>query len=94
MQLLKWLSLKLELLGYRIELIQECQRLVDAGRIIPRNYLQLCFGSPARYDDFINFLCFLGNKKVVNLIDIGADVGGFSKDFLTFFRKSQTYSLL
>lgn len=85
MKILQWLSLKLETLGYRLELIQECHRLAYAGRLIPRNYLQLCFISPARYDDFINFLCFLDNKKVVNLIDIGANVGNFSKDFLTFF---------
>lgn len=85
MKFLKWLSLKLETLGYRLELIQECQRLAHAGRLIPRNYLQLCFGSPARYDDFINFLCFLDNKKTVNLIDIGANVGDFSRDFLIFY---------
>jgi FkbM family methyltransferase len=85
MNMLRWLSLKLETLGYRLELIQECQRLAHVGRIIPKNYLLLCFKSPARYDDFINFLCFLDNKKSVNLIDIGANVGHFSKDFLTFF---------
>jgi FkbM family methyltransferase len=85
MKILKWLSLKLETLGYRLELIQECQRLAHAGRMIPGNYLQLCVRSPARYDDFINFLCFLDNKKAVNLIDIGANVGNFSRDFLIFY---------
>ncbi len=85
MKFLKWLSLKLETLGYRLELIQECQRLAHAGRMIPRNYLQLCLRSPARYDDFINFLCFLDNQKIVNLIDIGANVGDFSRDFLIFY---------
>jgi FkbM family methyltransferase len=85
MKILKWLSLKLETLGYRLELIQECKRLLDLGRVIPSNYLQLCFRSPARYDDFINFLCFLDNKKTINLIDVGANIGGFTKDFLTFF---------
>lgn len=85
MKFLKWLSLKFETLGYRLALIEECQRLTHAGRMIPRNYLQLCLRSPARYDDFINFLCFFDNKKTVNLIDIGANAGHFTKDFLIFF---------
>ena len=85
MKMLKWLSLKLEMLGYRLELIYECKKLANAGRAIPRNYWKLCLKEPARYDDFIQILCFIDNKRPVNLIDIGANVGDFAKDFLTFF---------
>lgn len=81
MKMLKWLSLKLEMLGYRLELIYECKKLSNAGRVIPKNYWKLCLRNPSRYDDFIQILCFVDNKTTVNLIDIGANVGDFAKDF-------------
>jgi FkbM family methyltransferase len=40
---------------------------------------------PNKYRDFISFLCFINNKKTINLIDIGANVGNFSNDFILFY---------
>jgi FkbM family methyltransferase len=85
MKVLHWLSLKLEMLGYRLELISECRKLLNAGRVMPKNYWRLCLQDPARYDDFIQILCFINNLESVSLIDIGANVGSFSKDFINFF---------
>ena len=52
---------------------------------MPRNFIKLCIKDPNKYDDFINLICFLDNKKTINLIDIGANVGNFTKVFLDFF---------
>jgi len=78
---------KLSSLSYRLELISECNRLIKSGKNLPKNYKQLIFRQPSRYDDFIQFLCFLNNNDTINLIDIGTNEGKFSKDFLLFFPK-------
>jgi FkbM family methyltransferase len=80
---------KLSGLNYRFELIKECERLRKAGKYLPQNYKKLIFKSPGRYDDFINILCFIDNKKETSLVDIGANKGEFSKDFLNFFPKTK-----
>lgn len=79
------LAIKLQNFGYRLELIKESMRLIKAQKFIPRNFIELCIKSPHRYDDFINLICFLDNNKTINLIDIGTNVGNFTKDFLVFF---------
>jgi hypothetical protein len=73
----------------RLDLIEECKKLKRAGRFLPKNYKYLLFKSPSRYDDFVHFLCFLDNNKEVNLVDVGANQGNFSKDFLIFFPKTK-----
>lgn len=78
---------KLSSLSYRLELINECKKLLKSEKYIPKNYKKLIFQHPNRYDDFIQFLCFLDNNNKINLIDIGANVGQFAKDFLLFFPK-------
>ena len=83
--MIKWLAIKLQNFSYRLELINECNRLIKAEKFIPQNFIKLCIKSPHKYDDFINLICFLDNKKTINLIDIGANVGNFTKDFLVFF---------
>jgi FkbM family methyltransferase len=83
--MIDWLAIKLQNFGYRLELIKESMRLIKAQKFIPRNFIELCIKSPHRYDDFINLICFLDNNKTINLIDIGTNVGNFTKDFLVFF---------
>ncbi len=83
--MIDWLAIKLQNFGYRLELIKESMRLIKAQKFIPRNFIELCIKSPHKYDDFINLICFLDNNKTINLIDIGANVGNFTKDFLVFF---------
>ena len=80
---------KLSGLNHRFELIEECKRLKKTGKYLPKNYKKLIFKSPGRYDDFINILCFIDNKKEISLVDIGANEGEFSKDFLNFFPKTK-----
>jgi len=82
-----YISLKLNTLAFRISLISECIRLIKAKRILPKNYKIEIFKNPNRFRDFIGFICFENNNKIVNLIDIGANVGNFSKDFLLFYPK-------
>ena len=81
---------KLHTLSYRLELINECNRLLKSVRYLPKNYKKLIFKDPVIYDDFIQFLCFLDNNSVINLIDIGANKGEFAKNFLLFFPKCNT----
>ena len=76
---------KIKNLITRYELIEECKRLEKSGRILPENYKNLILSQPSRYDDFINILCFIDNNQETNLVDIGANVGEFSKDFKLFF---------
>ena len=82
-----YISLKLNTLSFRISLISECIRLIKARRALPKNYKIEIFKNPNRFRDFIGFICFENNNKIVNLIDIGANVGNFSKDFLLFYPK-------
>jgi FkbM family methyltransferase len=81
------ISIKLSTLGYRISLISECLRLSQSKRILPDKYKIEIIKNPNRFHDFINFLCFLNNNKIINLIDIGANIGNFSRDFLLFYPK-------
>ena len=85
--MLKWIALKLETLSYRFELFSECITLKRAGRILPRFFPLRIFADPTRYDDFINMLCFVSNSRKVNLVDIGANSGSFTKDFSLFYPK-------
>ena len=82
-----YVSLKLSTLGYRISLISECLRLSQSKRILPDKYKIEIIKNPNRFRDFISFLCFLNNNKIINLIDIGANIGNFSRDFLLFYPK-------
>lgn len=84
---LDFISLKFSTLAYRISLITECFRLKKTKRVLPNNYLIEIIKDPNRFHDFINFLCFVKNNKIVNLIDIGANVGNFSRDFILFYPK-------
>ena len=86
-KLFDYISLKLSTLGYRISLISECLRLSRSKRVLPDNYYIEIIKDPNRFHDFINFLCFLNNNKIINLIDIGANIGNFSRDFLLFYPK-------
>ena len=85
-----FLSTKFQTLGYRLELIEECKRLKKSGKYIPKDYKKLILSDPYRYDDFINILCFIDANSETNLIDIGANVGEFTKDFVKFFPKNKT----
>tara|TARA_B100001167_G_C16696505_1_gene269555 strand:- start:19 stop:834 length:816 start_codon:yes stop_codon:yes gene_type:complete len=80
---------KLKGLKYRFDLLEECDRLKKTGKSLPKNYKKLIFKSPTKYDDFINILCFIDNREETNLIDVGANEGVFSKDFLNFFPKTK-----
>lgn len=82
-----YVSLKLSTLGYRISLISECLRLSQSKRILPDKYKIEIIKNPNRFRDFISFICFLNNNKIINLIDIGANIGNFSRDFLLFYPK-------
>ena len=76
---------KFKNLYYRLELVEEANRLKKLGRYLPKDYLRLIFKLPNTYDDFINILCFIDNNIETNLIDVGGNEGKFSKDFLKFF---------
>lgn len=86
-KLFDYISLKLSTFGYRISLISECLRLSRSKRVLPDNYYIEIIKNPNRFRDFINFLCFLNNNKIINLIDVGANIGNFSRDFLLFYPK-------
>lgn len=82
-----YISLKFLTISLRITLITECLKLKKKNKYLPNNYAINIIKDPKRFCDFISFLCFNDNKKIINLIDIGANVGNFSGDFLTFFPK-------
>jgi len=76
---------KINGLKYRLDLINECKRLKQSGKHLPKDLKKMIFKSPSTYEDFINILCFIDNKHETNLIDIGANVGKFTSDFIKFF---------
>ena len=80
---------KIKNLILRLDLLEECDRLKKSGKFLLKNYKKLIFKSPTRYDDFINILCFIDNREEINLVDVGANEGFFSKDFLNFFPKTK-----
>ena len=85
--------LKIKNIIRRFELINECQRLKKSGRVLPKNYKKLIFNHPSRYDDFVHILCFIDNNLETNLVDIGGNVGEFSKDFAMFFPHTKKITL-
>ena len=87
LQFIDYISIKLLTISSRITLITECLKLKKANKSLPKNYIINIIKEPKRFCDFIAFLCFSNNKKIINLIDIGANVGNFSADFITFFPK-------
>jgi len=87
--MLSWIALKLDTVSYRLQLIIEVSRLKKAGRRFPKFFLLKVILDPTRVDDFINMLCFISNQKRVSLIDIGANIGGFTKDFLYFYPNTE-----
>lgn len=80
---------KLNSLYRRYDLIEECNRLKKANKFIPSNYKSLIFFKPSVYEDFIHLLCFLDNRLNTTLIDIGANIGEFSYNFLKFFPNTE-----
>jgi FkbM family methyltransferase len=84
-RLTKWAAVKFDSFGNRLFLLDEIDRLERAGRFIPPDAKRLVFRTPSRYDDFVQLMCFFDNRKAVNLIDVGANVGEFSLDFHHFF---------
>ena len=90
--MLKFIATKLDTLGYRLHLIDEFYRLRRAGRELPGSLLRDLFRSPLNYDDFLQFLCFFGNREKLSLIDIGANEGSFTRDFLKFFPRIASVS--
>ena len=87
---MSFLSEKFQSFGYRLELIEECKRLKKSGKYIPKDYKKIILKTPLQYDDFINILCFIDNNSETNLIDIGANVGEYTKDFTKFFPNNKT----
>jgi FkbM family methyltransferase len=87
LKFLDYISLKFLTISLRITLITECLKLKKKNKYLPNNYAIDIIKNPKRFCDFISFLCFNDNKKIINLIDIGANVGNFSADFLAFFPK-------
>ena len=47
---------------------------------------------PYRYDDFIHMFCFLDPRDRATLIDVGANVGAFTADFLKFFPNANVFA--
>jgi len=84
----EFIAVKFDTFGYRISLLNEVRRLRSKGRYFPANVSKFILASPNRYDDFIQFIGFIDNNCTVNLIDIGANHGDFTKDFHLFFPKN------
>jgi len=84
---LDYISLNFLTISFRITLITECLKLKKKNKYLPNNYAINIIKDPKRFCDFISFLCFNDNKKIINLIDIGGNVGNFTADFLAFFPK-------
>jgi|TARA_B110000259_G_scaffold161897_1_gene186328 FkbM family methyltransferase len=87
---MNFFSTKFQTFGYRLELIEECKRLKKSGKYLPKDYKKLIFSDPFKYDDFINILCFIDPNSETNLVDIGANVGEFTKDFIKFFPNNKS----
>jgi FkbM family methyltransferase len=78
--------LKFFTLAYRFELILEYLRLIFKKDIeLPIKYIFLILKNPTLYDDYISFLNFISNKEKITFIDVGANNGQYSKNFILFY---------
>jgi hypothetical protein len=87
-----WLWRILQALADRAELVNEVLRLKSAGRPFPPGILAMILRAPHRYDDFIHMFCFLDPRNTTTLIDVGANIGDFTADFLKFFPKAEVFA--
>jgi hypothetical protein len=83
-KLFDYISLKLSTVGYRFSLISECLRLSKKKRLFPDKYKAEIIKDPNRFHDFINFLCFLNNNKIINQ---------YSSSFANQFKPSEKMNL-
>lgn len=84
----RWLWHYSHALEARFFLLDELHRLRAAGKILPRRTAARIWRSPAEAEDWIHLSCFLDPREKVLLIDVGANVGDFTKNFLEFFPNS------
>ena len=77
----------------RLFLLEEVGRLERSGRTFPRGFRRRLWRSPSWAEDWVNLACFVPPSQAVFLIDVGANIGEFSKDFLWFYSKAKVLAL-
>jgi len=88
-KIVNFFILKFFTTAYRFELILEYLRLIFKKDIkLPIKYIFLILKNPSLYDDYISFLNFISNKEKITFIDIGANNGQYSKNFLLFYKNT------
>lgn len=76
---------------FRLFLLLETFLQSDGGKQIPAGTVGHVLREPSVYEDFINLLCFLNPADRHLLIDVGANIGDFTGDFLHFFPRTKAY---
>ena len=66
----------------------EILRLRRLGRDIPTYIDKMIWRNPSKAEDWVNLLCFIERSDITLLIDIGANLGEFSRSFRRLFHRS------
>jgi FkbM family methyltransferase len=84
----RWLWHYSHALEMRLQLLDELHRLRAAGKRLPRGTAARIWKCPADTEDWIHLACFLDPADELLLLDVGANVGNFTSDFLDVFANS------
>jgi len=68
----------------------EIALLQKAGVDFGRDFKKRVWKNPAQTEDWVNLARFLRPSEVVLLVDIGANVGNFTSEFLTLYKNSRS----
>ncbi len=77
----------------RLFLAMELRRLQRMGRRVPSHLYGQIWRRPVLAEDWVNLLGFLDPARPCTLIDVGANVGDFTADFLSVFPDSQVWCM-
>jgi FkbM family methyltransferase len=69
----------------RLFQLYELSLLEAAGRSLGKGFYKTILKQPGQSEDWINLARFLHPSETVALIDVGANVGTFTKDFLRYY---------
>jgi len=76
----------------RLDRLSEVRDLRKHGKNFPSDMWRLIWKEPHELADYIDLSVFIDAEKPVTLLDVGANVGKFTSNFVKFFPKTSTYA--
>lgn len=76
----------------RFLLLAETERLKGEGIRFPKDFSRKIWSNPARWEDMVHLKAFSEESKAKTLIDVGANKGSFTADFLYSFPSTSVHA--